>query len=199
MTATKTQPEQAEALDLTALSQPEIGAYAEAVLAKEAALDAIKAKQKERLKAIKDKDAGRIKELDAEIAAELAALEQWALLHPDAFGKKRSFVEGAARIGFRTASKEQTSHPLGSDDDLLERLLADDHLQARYVRWKIEPTIDRETMIADHRLLDAGLPADAPLPVQAAHKRAQDGMYLLRQLGVRLEKGETFYVEPATK
>lgn len=177
----------------------EVAAQAALIIEREDERDALKAELKDTVANLKDQFGERVEALEAQIREGLEEVEDWTLAHPEAFGDKRSLVTNNIRIGYRTAGKPTIGHALGKDDDLLEHLQKNEILQARYVKWRIEPKVDKEAMISDVQFTQAGLPDEVKDAVRRAFKAAQDGVYLLNRLGVTAEKGETFFVERADK
>lgn len=118
------------------------------------------------------------------IDTNLVLLEQWLDANDGELGDARSTVIGGARLGFRTgnpAVKPTGKLTLKAVIAGLKKLGGD--LAKKYLREKTE--LAKETVLATARLCES---ADAKVAADAAAE--------LEQIGVEVQQGETFYLDP---
>ena len=102
------------------------------------------------------------------------AIEEWAVLHPEEFGDKKSLELVAGKIGFRTTPPSVKTLRGVREESAVERVAKSEHVVA-YIRDVQE--INREAILADY----------------AAGNVTDDE---LKNLGLRIHKTETFYIDP---
>jgi phage host-nuclease inhibitor protein Gam len=115
----------------------------------------------------------QIKSLQDEIRIKVAALQAWSNANPKEFGDAKSIRLPSGTLGFRTG--QPTVKPLSkwTWEKVLAALKAHPLMAGLYVRTVEE--VNREKLIADRDTLGAAS---------------------LRDFGLKLDQGETFYVEP---
>ena len=102
------------------------------------------------------------------------AIEEWAILHPEEFGTKKSLDLIAGKIGFRTTPPAVKTLRGVREESAVELVAKSCHL-VDYIREVQE--IDREAILADF-----------------AAKNITEAE--LKELGLRIHQTETFYIDP---
>jgi len=124
---------------------------------------------------VRERYAGRLTEIADAMEPVAEAIEEWAVLHPEAFGDKKSLELIAGRIGFRT-TPPAVKTLRGVKEESAIRLIEEANLRV-FLRGVTE--LNRETILAGYATNDSGV-TDV----------------LLKSLGLRIVQTETFYIDP---
>lgn len=124
--------------------------------------------------AARERHAAQIDAIDAEIKTQSALVQAWAEANPQEFGNRKSIDFPAGKVGFRTGTPKVKTLAGWTFARVLEKLNSLTWGRA-FVRVKEE--IDKESLIA-------------------AHSQANLAPGELREIGVRIDQDEAFFIEP---
>lgn len=113
--------------------------------------------------------------LEKEIDARTNQVRDWALGNPEEFGKKKSIAFLSGVIGFRTGMPKVKTLPGWTFARVIEKLAS---LPWGAAFLRIKQDLDKDALIA----------AQSQQTIQPSE---------LREIGVRIDQEEAFYVEPA--
>lgn len=124
--------------------------------------------------AAREKHAAQIDAIDAEIKTQSALVQAWAEANPQEFGSRKSIDFPAGKVGFRTGTPKVKTLTGWTFARVLEKLKSLTWGRA-FVRVKEE--IDKESLIS-------------------AHSQANLAPGELREIGIRIDQDENFFIEP---
>lgn len=124
--------------------------------------------------AARDRHAAQIDAIDAEIKTNTSLVQAWAEANPSEFGNRKSLEFPAGKIGFRTGTPKLKTLAGWTFARVLEKLQS---LPWGHAFVRVKSEVDKEAIIAQH---------------------SREGFATgeLREIGVRVDQDEAFYVEP---